>query len=79
MTIIFKIYYKFFKGNGKLVDLEEADPSILHIYSRQALKMIQNGEANWEDMLPSGIAEIIKTQQLFGYEPEETVSQYSSH
>ena len=74
-----KDLYKFFKGNGKLVDLEGANPSILHIYSRQALKMIQNGEANWEEMLPSGIAEIIKTQKLFGYEPEETVSQYNSN
>ncbi len=73
-----KDLYTFFKGNGKLVDLEN-NPSISHIFSRQVLKMIQNGEGHWEDMLPEGVAEIIKEQKLFGYEPEEDFVQYTSN
>ncbi len=61
-----KDLYTFFKGNGKLVDLDHNE-NILHIYSRQVLKMIKNNEGNWENMLPEGVSEIIKEQRLFGY------------
>jgi hypothetical protein len=30
--------------------------------------MISKGESGWEEMLPEGIAEIIKKDKLFGYE-----------
>jgi len=62
-----KELYKFFKHNGKLVDIKDFDPEILHIFSRRVLKMIMNNEEGWEEMLPEGIAEIIKSDRLFGY------------
>jgi hypothetical protein len=31
------------------------------VFSREVLKMINEGKPGWEPMLPSGIAEIIKT------------------
>ena len=62
-----KELYKFFKHNGKLVDIKNFDPEILHIFSRRVLKMITEGESGWEEMLPQGIAEIIKKDRLFGY------------
>ncbi len=62
-----KELYKFFKNNGKLVDITDFDPEILHIFSRRVLKMIINNETGWEEMLPEGIAEIIKKDRLFGY------------
>lgn len=62
-----KELYKFFKNNGKLVDITDFNPEILHIFSRRVLKMIVNNETGWEDMLPEGIAEIIKKDRLFGY------------
>jgi hypothetical protein len=30
--------------------------------------MINKNEQGWEEMLPQGVAEIIKEQKLFGYE-----------
>ncbi|NAS13497.1 TonB-dependent receptor [Poritiphilus flavus] len=60
-----KELYKFFKYNGKVMDIIDYDPDIMHIFSRDVLKKISNGEKGWEEMLPEGIAEIIKEKNLF--------------
>ncbi|MDO6491580.1 MAG: TonB-dependent receptor [Cellulophaga sp.] len=60
-----KELYKFFKYNGKVMDIFDYDPEILHIFSRDVLKKITNGDKDWEKMLPEGIAEIIKRKELF--------------
>ena len=62
-----KELYKFFKYNGKLVDIKDYDPQILDIYSRKVLKKIIANDKGWEDMLPTGVAEVIKKRKLFGY------------
>ncbi len=60
-----KELYKFFKYNSKVMDIIDYDPEIMHIFSRDVLKKIVNGESCWEDQLPEGIAEIIKEKNLF--------------
>ena len=62
-----KELYKFFKNNGKLVNIDDFDKEILDIFSRRVLKMIIDGEKGWEEMLPEGIAKTIKQKRLFGY------------
>ncbi|WP_223548376.1 TonB-dependent receptor [Aestuariivivens sp. NBU2969] len=62
-----KELYKFFKYNGKVVDIEDYDESIMNIFSREILGMIENGETGWEDKLPEGTADLIKDYRLFGY------------
>ncbi|KGL63991.1 hypothetical protein [Polaribacter sp. Hel1_85] len=62
-----KELYKFFKHNGKLVDMEVTNKEILDIFSRTVLRMITKNEEGWEKMLPEGIAETIKQKRLFGY------------
>jgi len=62
-----KELYKFFKYNGKMLDIKDFDPEILDIFSRKVLKMIAEGEEGWEDMLPDGVSDIIKEHRLFGY------------
>jgi len=62
-----KELYKFFKYNGKVVDIKDYNPETLEIYSKTVLEMLANGTHGWEDMLPKGIAEIIKQEGLFGY------------
>ncbi|NER13820.1 TonB-dependent receptor [Leptobacterium flavescens] len=62
-----KELYKFFKYNGKIVDIQEYNDKILNIFSRKVLSMIANQEDGWEEMLPKGIAELIKEHRLFGY------------
>ncbi len=62
-----KELYKFFKYNGKMLDIKDFDADILDIFSRKVLKMIADGEDGWEDMLPDGVPDIIKEHRLFGY------------
>ena len=69
-----KELYKFFKYNGKVVDITDYNPDILNIFSREVLRMIANGEPGWEEMLPEGIAKIIHDQSLFGCEAEEVIN-----
>ncbi len=60
-----KELYKFFKYNGKVMDIIDYDTDILHIFSRDVLKRLTSGEEGWDEMLPEGIAEIIQKKKLF--------------
>jgi hypothetical protein len=70
-----KELYKFFKYNGKVMDIIDYDPEIMHIFSRDVLKKIQKGDSGWEEMLPEGIAEIIKEDNLFTSQEEKAEKQ----
>ena len=61
-----KELYKFFKYNGKLKDLEDYNPEILHLFSREVLRMIDQNEEGWKDMLPEGIPTLMEKENLFG-------------
>jgi hypothetical protein len=69
-----KELYKFFKHNGKLIDLTGFDEGNLDVFSRKVLKMIKSGEEGWESMLPEGISDTIKTNRLFGYKKKRTIT-----
>jgi len=62
-----KELYKFFKYNGKVIDVENYNPEVMGIFSRELLAMIENNTAGWEKMLPLGVGEIIKEKKLFSY------------
>ncbi|MGO3182033.1 MAG: TonB-dependent receptor [Aequorivita sp.] len=62
-----KELYKFFKYNGKVVDITDYKPENMDIFSREVLTKIENCEDGWEELLPPGISEIIKEKQLFNY------------
>lgn len=70
-----KELYKFFKFNGKVVDIKMYDEKILDVFSRKVLKMISTGVKGWEDMLPNGTAEIIKKGNLFGYDSKQEIEE----
>ena len=59
--------YDYFKYNGKVEDVVDYDINHLKIFSREVLKLINNGDPKWEDMLPKGVSKLIKEQKLFGY------------
>ncbi len=62
-----KELYKFFKYNGKVVDIADFNPEILNIFSREVLHMISDNEDGWEEMLPEGVSKIIRDKKLFSY------------
>ncbi|WP_179335072.1 TonB-dependent receptor [Winogradskyella costae] len=68
-----KELYKFFKYNGKVVDITDYDISNLSVFSRTVLKMIVDNEKGWEKMLPEGVSKLIKEKSLFGCESEEVM------
>jgi len=68
-----KELYRFFKNDGKIVDIADYNPEMSNIYSRQVLKMISEGIDGWEKMLPEGIADQIKTKKLFYYSKKRFV------
>ena len=71
-----KELYKFFKYNGKVVDITDYDKANLTIFSREVLKMISKGEKGWEKLLTKGIADLIKEKSLFGCETEEVMHKF---
>lgn len=62
-----KELYKFFKNNGKLIDIKDYDHKILNVFSKTILEMIGKSQNGWEEMLPEGISDLIKRNRLFGY------------
>lgn len=66
-----KELYKFFKYNGKVVDITDYDPDVLDIYSREVLQMIFDGKSGWEDMLPEKTTQMIKQFNLFSHKRQK--------
>ena len=60
-----KELYKFFKYNGKVVDITNYNPNILNIFSRKVLGMIANGEEGWQQMLPKGIVLVLYMLKIY--------------
>ena len=60
-----KELYKYFKDNGRVVDITDYDPEILDIDSRAVHQKIVEGEPGWEGSLPSSTAAMIKEKNLF--------------
>ena len=62
-----KELYKFFKFNGKIVDIQNYSKNYLGFSSRKAIKQIKNGEDGWQEMVPEGVAEMIMQNGFFGW------------
>ena len=62
-----KELYKFFKFNGKVVDVINFKKDSLKIYSHEVLKKIKGNSDGWEKLLPKAVASKIKKFKLFGY------------
>jgi len=67
-----KEFYKFFKYNGKIVDIFDYEAKYLTIFSRDILKEIKKGKKGWENKLPEGISDLITKQEMFGYTNKKT-------
>ncbi|MEC9208980.1 MAG: TonB-dependent receptor [Bacteroidota bacterium] len=61
-----KPIYNYLYSNGRIEDLNY-NPDVLHIFSREVLSLVKScKEGEWENMVPEGVAEIIKEKSLFG-------------
>jgi len=65
--------YKHIVDNDKIRALENYNPGLMHIFSRDVLKRIQDGDPTWTTMVPPAIAEVIKKRHFFGHQSAPTV------
>lgn len=63
-----KPLFDYLMFNRRLIDIENYDPEILQIFSRDVLKNIKNSEKGWENALPAYVDNIIRDKELFGYQ-----------
>ena len=61
--------YDHLLENRNIVDIQGFNPDILHIYHKEVLRMIRQGEPGWEQMVPEEVARLVKEKALFGYIP----------
>ena len=61
-----KEFYKYFKVNNKIRDLE-FNHDFLEIFSKDILKKIKNNEKGWQDKVPKAISKMIVKNKMFGY------------
>jgi hypothetical protein len=61
--------YDYLLFNKRLVDINNYDPSVLHIFSRQVLDLIRAGKPGWEELVPPYVDNMIKDNRLFGFTP----------
>ena len=66
-----KDFYKFFKYNGKIVDIFDYESEYLSIFSREILAKIKNGKEEWMDQLPVGVAQKIMKNNMFGWKSKK--------
>ncbi len=57
---------QFLKKRNILEDILDFNPQVTSIWSRKILKMIQEGDSNWEKMVPKVVAKVVKEKKLFG-------------
>jgi len=66
-----KPLYDYLTFNRRIIDLEDADPNLLNIYSRDVLRRIRNGENGWENEVPAYVDDMIKQNKMFGYKSKQ--------
>ena len=64
---LFRNIFDYLKQARRVRDIEDFDPDILSIWSREVLSKIRSGETGWEESLPTYVDKIIKEKGLFGY------------
>lgn len=65
-----RFLYEHLLENRNIVDVQQFNPYILHIYHKKVLRAIQQGESGWEKKVTDEVARLIKSKRLFGYKPQ---------
>jgi hypothetical protein len=55
--------------NRRLEAMRTSDPRLLAIHADDVLARMRSGDASWEGMVPAVIADSIKRERLFGWQP----------
>lgn len=61
----FNYLIEYLRENNFLEDVTEYNTEVSHIWSRTVLKMIQEGQKGWEEMVPAPVVKGIQKKKLF--------------
>lgn len=59
----------YLRENDYVRALDSLPAEHLKIYSHEVLQQLREGDKRWEQSVPANVVEMIKTKQLFGYQP----------
>lgn len=62
-----KHLYKHLLENGQVEDIKGFNPDILHIYSKDVLRLLRADEGNWQQFVTPQVANLIREKCLFGF------------
>ncbi|MBK8702731.1 MAG: TonB-dependent receptor [Saprospiraceae bacterium] len=71
-----KFIYQHLLDNRQIEDVTGYNPEILHIFSKEVLSMLHQGEPGWEAMVPAKVATLIKEKCLFDFPSERMEFEY---
>lgn len=71
-----RFLYQHLLESGQIVDVEKFDKELMHIFSKEVFALIQSDSGDWESMVPSKVAKVIKEQFLFGFPSEKMEFKY---
>ncbi len=66
--------YEYLVDRGCIEQLENFHREYLSILSREILKRIKACDPSWEQMVPGGVADVIKRNAFFEYQPPVAIS-----
>ncbi len=58
--------YAHFIENQQIVDISGCDETGEYLHSMDVMKMIEAGDEKWEQLVPPGVRDLIKSKKLFG-------------
>jgi hypothetical protein len=61
--------FEYLIDRGNIEQLDNFNREYLHIFSRDILDKIRNGDPSWEGMVPAGVGDVIKRNAFFQYRP----------
>ncbi len=62
-----KTLYQFLVDQYSIEPLTDYREDVLHIFSRDVLRLIRESDDSWEKMVPDPVASLIRERALFGY------------
>jgi hypothetical protein len=63
--------YDHLTENGYIESIDFYNKDYLRIFSRDVLAKIRDNDPEWETMVPTPVAEIIKERHFFGYHGDD--------
>jgi hypothetical protein len=62
-----KFLYKHLLDSNQVVEVENYNPDLLHIFPHEVLEKIKEGNDGWQNMVPALLSDLIVKEKLLGF------------